>query len=54
MNGPLQQSPDGSWSPATPLPMQGWKAKLEEHLRHRGWKRIPDFLAAWDERGLGQ
>jgi hypothetical protein len=53
MNYTMQENPDGSWSEATPLPMQGWKARLEERLRKRGWKRLPNLLAWWDERGLG-
>lgn len=50
----IQQNPDGSWSEAKPLPLVGWKARLEMKLRRRGWKRVPSFLARWDERGLGK
>lgn len=49
-----QQNPDGSWSPAEPLPMQGWKARAEERVRRRGFKRLANLLARWDERGLGR
>lgn len=49
---PQQQNPDGSWSPATPLPYVGWKARLEERLRRRGFSRLANVLAAWDERGM--
>lgn len=48
-----QQNPDGSWGPAEPMGMIGWKAKLEERLRRRGFKRLANFFARWDERGLG-
>lgn len=53
MNRPLQRNDDGSWSPATPLPMIGWKARLEQRLRPHH-PRLANFLAAWDERGLGK
>lgn len=46
------QKPNGEWVTAEPLPMYGWKARLEERLRKRGWKRLPNLLARWDERGL--
>jgi hypothetical protein len=49
-----QQNPDGSWTPATPIPLQGWKAKLEQRLRRRGFRRLANLLGAWDERGLGR
>jgi hypothetical protein len=48
-----QQNPDGTWTRADAIPMQGWKARLEERLRRRGWKRLPNLLARRDERGLG-
>lgn len=47
-----QQNEDGTWSEATPLPWMGWKAKTENWLRQRGFRRLPNFLAWWDERGL--
>lgn len=47
-----RQNPDGTWSLAEPLPMMGWKAKLENKARRRGWNRVAGFFAAWDERGL--
>lgn len=53
MNHVHRQNQDGSWSPAEPLGMQGWKGKLEERLRGWGLKRLPNLLARWDERGLG-
>lgn len=52
MNEPMQQNPDGSWTPATPLPYLGWKARMEERLRKRGHRRLANFFAAWDEMGL--
>lgn len=48
-----QKNPDGSWTPATPLPMLGWKGRTEEWLRRRGRHHLADLLARWDERGLG-
>jgi hypothetical protein len=49
-----QRNPAGSWSDATPLPTQGIVARVEERLRHRGWTRVANLLAAWDERHLGR
>lgn len=49
----VQQNEDGSWSEATPVPAQGAVAKVEFYLRSKGFKKIPNLLAKWDERGLG-
>ena len=49
-----RQNPDGSWSPAEPMSMIGWKAKTEEWLRRWHVPVIPNVLARWDERGLGR
>lgn len=54
MSEPLRQNADGSWSPVEPLPWLGWKARTENRLRRRGWARLANVLAAWDERGLGK
>lgn len=55
MTGVTQtQDEDGNWVEATPLPLYGWKAKLELRLRNRGMKRTANFLGWWDERGLGR
>lgn len=51
---PMQEQSDGSWSPATPLPYLGRTARLEARLRARGWHRLANLLAAWDERRLGR
>lgn len=48
-----QQNPDGSFSPAEPLSMIGWKAKLEEFFRRMRLKKLANVMASWDERGLG-
>ena len=50
----MQQNPDGSWSPATPLPYLGWKARTEDWCRRHGLRRLARLLGAWDERGLGR
>jgi hypothetical protein len=54
----MQQNPDGSWSPAEPLPYIGWKARLADKLRRAKWTRghtgIARLLERWDERGLGR
>jgi hypothetical protein len=44
----------GRWEPAVPLGFIGWKAKLEDRFRKRGWNRLALFMANWDERGLGK
>lgn len=51
-----RQNPDGSWSPAEPLPFIGWKARLEQwcRRRHGRWVVLANLLARWDERGLGK
>ena len=51
---PYQQNLDGSWGSAKPLPYIGWKARLEQRLRARGMSKAANFMAAWDERGLGR
>jgi hypothetical protein len=40
--------------PLAPVPPQGWLARLEFSLRARGWRRLPNLLGRWDERGLGR
>lgn len=50
---PQQQNPDGSWTDAKPLPAMGWKGLAEVRLRRRGWTRLANLFAWWDERGLG-
>jgi hypothetical protein len=47
---PYQRNDDGSWTPATPLPPLGWRARLEFWLRHRGHPRLAGILAWVDER----
>lgn len=54
VGGTFKQNEDGTWSEAEPLPFYGWKAKLEQRFRKRGWKKPANFLARWDERGLGK
>lgn len=49
-----KQNDDGSWSTAEPVPMQGWKAKLEGFFWRRNMKRSAVFMAKWDERSLGR
>ena len=51
---PQHQNPDGTWSGATPLPMQGPVARIEQWVRRRGWHRLANRLAAFDERNLGR
>lgn len=51
---PQRRNDDGTWEDAEPLGMIGWKAKLEERFRHYGWTRLSNFMARWDERGLGK
>lgn len=46
-----QQNTDGSWSEATPLGPQGWRARLEFWCRKRGLNRIANALGDWEERG---
>jgi hypothetical protein len=48
-----RQNSDGSWSPDEPIPMQGWKARLEVWCQRRGYRRFAKFFAWLDERGLG-
>lgn len=54
--GPINstQLPDGTWGESTPGGLIGPVARLEFWLRNRGWKRLPDLLGRFDERGLGQ
>ena len=54
MNESMRQNPDGSWSPAEPLPYLGWKARLEQRFRRGGRRRAANMMAAWDERKLGR
>lgn len=49
-----QQNPDGSWSPATPLPYIGRAARLEDWCRRHGFHRVAAVLCRWDERNLGR
>lgn len=53
-HGVEMQGPDGSWRRAEPLPYQGRVAKVEQWARARGWTRVADRLAAFDERSLGR
>lgn len=48
-----KQNSDGSWTEADCLPMQGWKAKLEQFFYLWGFPRLGRFMGRWDERGLG-
>jgi hypothetical protein len=43
----------GEWRKREPIGPQGWKARLENWFRKKGMRRLADFIAAWDERGLG-
>lgn len=43
----------GEWRVAKSIPNTGWKAKTEQWLRKKGFKRLANLMAAWDERGLG-
>lgn len=45
---------NGTVESIKPLPYYGWKAKLESKLRRRGFNRMANILAWWDERGLGK
>jgi len=45
---------DGRWVEAAVIPMQGVVARTEEWLRKRGFTRIPNLLARFDERNLGK
>lgn len=53
-DGVQRQNPDGSWSPAEPLPWMGPVAKAENWLRKHGLTRLANALARWDERKLGR
>lgn len=48
-----QQNADGTWGPAQPVPATRI-LRVERWLRRRGWRRIANALARWDERGLGR
>lgn len=48
-----QQNEDDSWSPAEPIPMQGWKGRTEMWCRRHHFRRLANLLGWWDERGLG-
>lgn len=55
MSGNMQQNPDGSWTPAEPVPVQGRVARFEFWLRRHGWlPRLAAALGRWDERNLGK
>lgn len=48
-----QQNPDGSWTPAEPIPPTRL-LRWETWLRRLGHERLANVLARWDERGLGR
>ena len=48
-----RQNDDGTWSPARPIPATR-VLRAERWMRRRGWRRLADALARWDERGLGR
>jgi hypothetical protein len=54
MHESARQNPDGTWSPATPLPWMGRTARVEVWLRRHGRTRLANLAARWDERRLGR
>lgn len=54
MDGTYKQDENGEWVEADEIPMQGWKAKLEQWFLMWGFPRLANFMARWDERGLGK
>lgn len=48
-----QQSPDGTWGPARPLP-HSRLYRVEQWFRRRGHRQLADLLARFDERGLAR
>jgi hypothetical protein len=48
-----QQNADGTWSEAVPIPPTRI-LRWENKLRAKGYLRLANILARWDERGLGR
>lgn len=47
-------APSGEYRPSKPIPYAGWKARLEQWFRSKGFKKLANFMGDWDERGLGR
>lgn len=51
---PEEMVESGEMVPATPIPFLGWKAKTGDWFFRWGFPRMGQFMAWWDERGLGK